>query len=382
MELIPPLKLMWGLMLLMNWVQNIPMEFARQHMPYGRVDITLRDISGYPWIAKWINDDRHTGLSGGWGTFSKDHRLEEGDVCVFEILNSNLNYTFRVHIFRVVDVALIPGSAGEYDVTYNIIKPSQEESIPGSGQYSRPVMPDLNASLPKEFAVKPEPVTSPHPRKKNCLADVLQKMIRSGQFSKRQLKDHALSFKIRALAEDGMHDDEDVKPDIKPPTQILTDFKRPGPHSPIKHSRDSIKVESEDFYSMTPTHSLHSLPANVKVQTEPDYVVKTEDASADGSGSASGSMAVYTRRRSQSRSISLDSRSTVSDERTIWYSVIRVLDSRRREGKAEKEILVEILGTVPENERSSFKVVEQCHDGSWWVPTSHFSKDFSGCYFS
>lgn len=39
-------------------------------------------------------------LSAGWKRFALDHELEEGDVCVFEVL-SRENLTMLVHMFRV-----------------------------------------------------------------------------------------------------------------------------------------------------------------------------------------------------------------------------------------------------------------------------------------
>ena len=112
-----------------------------------------------------------------------------------------------------------------------------------------------------------------------------------------------------------------------------------------------------------------------KVKTEPIYVVKTEDVPVEELGRVSP-VAVYSRRR-RTKEGSSASRSTDHDER-VWYPVIRMLEKRQREGQAEKECRVEILGSVPENERS---LVEHVPDGSWWVPCSHFSTDRSGCYF-
>lgn len=39
-------------------------------------------------------------LSGGWPAFARGNNLEEGDICVFELVGP---IEFHVHIFRVVD---------------------------------------------------------------------------------------------------------------------------------------------------------------------------------------------------------------------------------------------------------------------------------------
>jgi len=106
--------------------------------------------------------------------------------------------------------------------------------------------------------------------------------------------------------------------------------------------------------------------------------VKTEDVSAEELSPVSP-VAVYRRRRRKegpSSSVAT-SRSTEGDER-VWYPVVALLTKRQREDKAEKEYLVEILGKVSEKDHSS---VEHGPDGLWWVPSSHFSTDLSGCYF-
>lgn len=45
--------------------------------------------------------------SDAWAKFALDHTLEEGDVCVFELSNTEpafmMGFLFCVHIFRVAD---------------------------------------------------------------------------------------------------------------------------------------------------------------------------------------------------------------------------------------------------------------------------------------
>lgn len=72
-------------------------------MPKETREITLIDRAGHKWPTKWLYKDSGvtSGLSAGWRGFALDHRLEEGDVCVFELVDRE-NFGLLVHIFRVL----------------------------------------------------------------------------------------------------------------------------------------------------------------------------------------------------------------------------------------------------------------------------------------
>lgn len=48
------------------------------------MDITLEDENGTTYEAKYLG--KRTGLSGGWRGFALDHKLDEGDAVVFELV--------------------------------------------------------------------------------------------------------------------------------------------------------------------------------------------------------------------------------------------------------------------------------------------------------
>ncbi|KAG0585486.1 hypothetical protein KC19_2G015400 [Ceratodon purpureus] len=76
--------------------------FAKKHMPTETREVTMQNMAGHSWIVKWLHKEAGSGgFSAGWRGFALDHRLEEGDVCVFEILDQK-HYVLLVHIFRVV----------------------------------------------------------------------------------------------------------------------------------------------------------------------------------------------------------------------------------------------------------------------------------------
>jgi hypothetical protein len=70
-------------------------------MPKETREVTMLNMAGRKWTVKWLHKEAGSGFSAGWRGFALDHRLEEGDVCVFEILDQE-NYVLVVHIFRVI----------------------------------------------------------------------------------------------------------------------------------------------------------------------------------------------------------------------------------------------------------------------------------------
>lgn len=86
-------------------VQEIPPEFSRQLTRDERVHIFLRDAAGNKTRVLLTQE----ALTTGWRQFSLEHLLEEGDVCVFELIDTSQRIIL-VHIFRVVDVDYVSGN--------------------------------------------------------------------------------------------------------------------------------------------------------------------------------------------------------------------------------------------------------------------------------
>ena len=108
-------------------VQAIPKAFAKEHMPKETRQVSLSDSNRYKWPTKWVYKDKDggvtSGLSAGWRGFALDHRLEEGDVCVFELVKGD-NLDLLVHIFQPEE------DRGEY-------LPNSHKSVRGSDQEQR-----------------------------------------------------------------------------------------------------------------------------------------------------------------------------------------------------------------------------------------------------
>ncbi|GAU39831.1 hypothetical protein TSUD_154610, partial [Trifolium subterraneum] len=63
---------------------GLPVAFCKRHLPDKDTTITLEDESGREYKTKYIACK--TGLSAGWRQFSAVHKLLEGDVVVFQLV--------------------------------------------------------------------------------------------------------------------------------------------------------------------------------------------------------------------------------------------------------------------------------------------------------
>lgn len=88
-------------------MQAVPLEFMRLTgtLRSKMVKVSLVDVeSQHFWDAdwRWLNQNQTAHLSAeGWAQFVRDHGLEAGDVCVFELVDTTDSLLFLVHIFRV-----------------------------------------------------------------------------------------------------------------------------------------------------------------------------------------------------------------------------------------------------------------------------------------
>lgn len=69
---------------LAQWYQGLPTRFCQDHLPKSTVDVLLVDEEGLEYEALFIG--KRTGLSGGWRAFALDHKLDDGDALVFELV--------------------------------------------------------------------------------------------------------------------------------------------------------------------------------------------------------------------------------------------------------------------------------------------------------
>ena len=74
---------------------GLPVTFCKRHLPDKDTTIILEDESGKEYKTKYIACK--TGLSAGWRQFSAVHKLQEGDVVVFQLVEPT---KFKVYIIR------------------------------------------------------------------------------------------------------------------------------------------------------------------------------------------------------------------------------------------------------------------------------------------
>ena len=83
----------------------MPWRFAEKYLSGVQKFITLEASDGKQWSVRCISSgEGHVKLSKGWTEFVKDNNLEEGDVCVFELVNLE-DVVLKVSIFRVLEDA-------------------------------------------------------------------------------------------------------------------------------------------------------------------------------------------------------------------------------------------------------------------------------------
>jgi hypothetical protein len=83
-------------------VQYVAAGFAIKYLS-GHQFVKLETCDGKQWRARcYDHEHSSSGKSIGWGRFCRDNNLEEGDVCVFELIKRN-PVVLNVSIFHVAD---------------------------------------------------------------------------------------------------------------------------------------------------------------------------------------------------------------------------------------------------------------------------------------
>ncbi|XP_030503140.1 putative B3 domain-containing protein At5g58280 [Cannabis sativa] len=75
---------------------GLPSKFCENYLPKSIVDMELEDEDGKEFDAIYIG--KRSGLSGGWRAFALEHKLNDGDACVFELVEPT---RFKIYIVRV-----------------------------------------------------------------------------------------------------------------------------------------------------------------------------------------------------------------------------------------------------------------------------------------
>ncbi|KAJ9152916.1 hypothetical protein P3X46_026424 [Hevea brasiliensis] len=86
-----------------GFLLHIPSSFARKYLTVTAF-ITLQVSDGKQWPVRCVSGKGGAKLSKGWTEFVWENSLEEGDVCVFELINM-IDIVLKVTIFRVLQDA-------------------------------------------------------------------------------------------------------------------------------------------------------------------------------------------------------------------------------------------------------------------------------------
>ncbi|GMY11749.1 B3 domain-containing protein Os01g0234100-like isoform X1 [Fagus crenata] len=86
---------------------GLPGKFCKAYLPDKDTGITLEDECGKNYVLKYIA--YKTGLSAGWRQFSAAHKLVEGDVLVFQLVEPT---KFKVYIIRPNALTEVDGALG------------------------------------------------------------------------------------------------------------------------------------------------------------------------------------------------------------------------------------------------------------------------------
>ncbi|PSR95005.1 B3 domain-containing protein [Actinidia chinensis var. chinensis] len=74
---------------------GLPTKFCEDHLPKTTVQMVLEEENGTEYEAVYIGE--RTGISGGWRAFALDHKLDDGDAVVFELIEPT---RFKVYVVR------------------------------------------------------------------------------------------------------------------------------------------------------------------------------------------------------------------------------------------------------------------------------------------
>ncbi|XP_075634765.1 B3 domain-containing protein Os05g0481400 [Castanea sativa] len=80
---------------------GLPSKFCEDHLPKTLFDMVLEDESGVEYEAKYIGV--RTGLSGGWRAFALEHKLDDGDALVFELIEPA---RFKIYIIKAFPLSI------------------------------------------------------------------------------------------------------------------------------------------------------------------------------------------------------------------------------------------------------------------------------------
>ncbi|KAL5557028.1 hypothetical protein UlMin_039264 [Ulmus minor] len=173
---------------------GLPGQFCKLHLPDKDVTVTLEDENGKHSALKYIA--YKTGLSAGWRQFAVSHKLLEGDVLVFQLVEPT---KFKVYIIRANDLTEVDGALGLLNLDSHT---KQNDADKDNAEIGAVVRSNTNRKRPKTLpisaiqkkkkkAVLPKQVPKPAEQSENDSDEVGSEVFEGGKLSGStiQLKD-------------------------------------------------------------------------------------------------------------------------------------------------------------------------------------------------
>ncbi|KAI3503095.1 hypothetical protein L1887_31531 [Cichorium endivia] len=135
---------------------GMPQPFSKMFLPKTDSDMAIEDENGEIHHLKYIANKN--GLSAGWKKFANDHKLLEGDVLIFHLVEP---FKFKVYIIRANDINKVPDL--ETDTPSQTTKKRKQEIVSEVLEGSRPSKPELKTLQDFHIMVKGQCIDSELP---------------------------------------------------------------------------------------------------------------------------------------------------------------------------------------------------------------------------
>ncbi|KAG0571393.1 hypothetical protein KC19_VG008300 [Ceratodon purpureus] len=333
---------------------ELPQSFSRLLSSDVNINIFLRDAAGYK--TKALLSEK--ALTRGWRQFSLNHLLEEGDVCVFELVDVS-QLTVFVHIFRVVDVDLVSGS---YQHHYRIISPGTDKwrarsmwRFPSDGQ-----------------VVKETGIRTYRPRRSR-VSRSLYLAIQNTRAKYREMTTLVGNEWFRRLQPLDLNLNVD-------PGNICAPIPSASCDSPTRTTSTSCVWRSpisELFLDIDKEPSVLKETSSAIQASNPEISHLTESIAKDICETSNETRQHIVFEENEKMIVPFPEGGDDSEpEEENYYRVVRIL--KKRYFQNEKQYLTELDGPVVQ--RDGCGGIREYDDMKWWVPEKSFSSGFASCY--
>jgi len=199
---------------------GLPVPFSKLHLPKKDTSLILEDESGQEFEVKYIQG--RWGLSGGWRTFAMEHKLLEGDVLIFQLVEPN---RLKVFIVRANDLTEVDGAPSLLNLDAHVKQDDTEKDDAENGTVAldnkkrkRPKsLPVATVKKSKASIQKPLPkLTESVEQIENGHKDVGPELLVGPRFSSSEIRFRDVkNFKHFNILVDGLSIDSEIPKNIR-----------------------------------------------------------------------------------------------------------------------------------------------------------------------